>query len=50
LLLIKGSDTIFSQYSFNQAVITPGLMLTIDTVANTITSGSFDPTSANACK
>ncbi|KAK0644898.1 hypothetical protein DIS24_g8457 [Lasiodiplodia hormozganensis] len=31
------------QYSFNQAVITPGLMLTVDTNTNTITRGSFTP-------
>ncbi|GME43160.1 carbohydrate-binding-like protein [Neofusicoccum parvum] len=32
----------FVQYSFNQAIINPGLMLTVDTNTNTITQGSFD--------
>ncbi|KKY20496.1 putative carbohydrate-bindinglike protein [Diplodia seriata] len=31
------------QYSFNQAIITPGLMLTVDTNTNTISQGSFTP-------
>ncbi|KAJ7233006.1 hypothetical protein C8J57DRAFT_1146274 [Mycena rebaudengoi] len=33
---------IFTQYSYNQFVITPGLALTIDTLGNTITAGTFD--------
>ncbi|OJD39059.1 carbohydrate-binding-like protein [Diplodia corticola] len=31
------------QYSYNQAIITAGLMLTVDTNRNTITRGSFTP-------
>lgn len=33
----------FVQYSYNQAIITPGLMLTVNTNTNTITRGSFTP-------
>ncbi|KAJ7158029.1 hypothetical protein C8R43DRAFT_1234444 [Mycena crocata] len=40
---------IFMQYSFNQPVITPGLMLTIDTIANTVTPGHFNLSADSSC-